>query len=90
MSDPLLNPANLAYMQTAYLVEVLLDEDREAAKEGVKAAIGGMPGEQIMPLLGTALIFASEAMRDHFGTAGALDQIAQIRRKINTGDGFPT
>lgn len=86
MTDPLLNPANLAYMQTAFLVELLLDDDREA----VKAAIGGMPGEQIMPLLGTALIFATEAMRDNFGQKGALKKIAAIRREVNSGDGFPS
>lgn len=84
MTDPLESPANRAYLQTAYLVELLLSDKRD----DVKDVIGAMQGEEIMPLLGAALIFGAEAMRDHFGTEGAVEQIAELRRKVNAGGGF--
>lgn len=84
MTDPLDNPVNRAYMQTAYLVELLLNDQQG----DVRDAIASLPPAEFMPLLGAALIFGAEAMRDHFGTEGAVDQIAELRRKVNAGGGF--
>lgn len=71
-------------MQAAYLVELLLNDQHD----DVRDVIGDMRGEDILPLLGSALIFGAEAMRDHFGTEGAVEQIAELRRKVNAGGGF--
>jgi hypothetical protein len=84
MTDPLENPANRAYMQTAYLVELLLNDQQD----DVRDALATVPPAEFLPLLGAALIFSAEAMRDHFGTEGAVDQIAELRRNVNAGGGF--
>lgn len=76
-------PAGKAYMQTAYLVELLLNNDHDSVRD----LIGDMPPEDIMPLLGAALIFGAEAMRDHFGNAGALEQITLIRQQVGIRGG---
>ncbi|WP_028635877.1 hypothetical protein [Nocardioides sp. URHA0032] len=83
MTEPnqLDHPANKAYMQTAFLVELLLGNQHNDVRDVVQA----MPDDEIMPLLGAALIFGAEAMRDHFGRDGAVEQIAAIRQQVGRG-----
>lgn len=71
-------PVAKAHLQTQFLVELLLKNDHDE----VRRVIQSMALEDIPPLLAAALIYAAEAMRDHFGTKGALKQIAAARQQV--------
>ena len=67
-----------AHLQAEFLIELLLKNDHSE----VKRVIQSMPPEDVFPLLGAALIYGAEAMRDHWGTKGALDKIAAARQEV--------
>lgn len=71
-------PVAKAHLQTQFLVELLLKNDHDEVRHVVQS----LPDEDVMPLLGAALIYGAEAMRDRFGTKGALKQIAAARQKV--------
>lgn len=83
MTAPLPPAVGKSHLQTAHLVELLLQGDHDRVRDLILA----MPADEIMPLLGGALIFGAEAMRDNLGTAGALEQIGKVRREVGIRGG---
>jgi hypothetical protein len=71
-------PVAKAHLQTQFLVELLLKNDHNE----VRRVLQQVPDDELMPLLGAALIYGAEAMRDHFGTKRALKTIATARQKV--------
>lgn len=84
MCDQLPEPVAKAHAQAQFLIELLLKNDHDE----VKRVFQSLPVEDVMPLLGSALIYGAETMKSHFGTKGALEHIAAARQQIGERGGL--
>lgn len=73
------NPAvSKAHLQTLFGVELVLRQQQEDLRD----LLLEMPAEDIMPMLGAALIYAAETLRDEYGDEGGLEHVANVRRQL--------